>query len=66
MTAKFNPKKYAGLLATALPQLIETEAEYERMLAIVEPMMSREDNLSPEEVKLFDRLVKLIQVYFLR
>jgi HTH-type transcriptional regulator/antitoxin HigA len=51
------------LLATTLPQLIESEAEYERMLAIVEPMMSREDTLSPEEAKLFDLLVKLIQDY---
>ncbi|HMV85577.1 MAG TPA: transcriptional regulator [Blastocatellia bacterium] len=42
---------------------IENEDEYERALAIVEPMMSREDTLSPEEVKLFDLLVKLIQDY---
>jgi HTH-type transcriptional regulator/antitoxin HigA len=63
MSAKFSPKKYADLLATTLPQLIESEAEYERMLAIVEPMMSREDKLSPEEAKLFDLLVKLIQDY---
>jgi len=60
MTAKFSPKKYAGLLVTALPQVIENDAEYKRMLAIIEPMMGRE-NLSPEEVKLFDLLVKLIQ-----
>jgi HTH-type transcriptional regulator / antitoxin HigA len=63
MSAKFSPKKYADLLATTLPQLIESEAEYERMMAIVEPMMSREDGLSPEEAKLFDLLVKLIQDY---
>ena len=63
MSAKFSPKKYADLLATTLPQLIESEAEYGRMLAIVEPMMSREDGLSPEEAKLFDLLVKLIQDY---
>src|SRR5262245_38095154 len=63
MTAKYSPKKYADLLAATLPQIIESEAEYERLLAVVEPMMSREDGLSPEEVKLFDLLVKLIQDY---
>lgn len=63
MTAKFSPKRYADLLAATLPQIIESEAEYERLLAVVEPMMSREANLSPEEVKLFELLVKLIQGY---
>lgn len=42
-----------------MPVVIETEAENERLLAIVEPMMSRK--LSPEEGKLFDLLVKLIE-----
>ena len=63
MTAKFSPKRYADLLSVTLPQIIETETEYERALAVVEPMMTREDNLSPEEAKLFDLLVKLIQDY---
>ena len=63
MTAKFSPKKYADLLATALPHIIETEDDHKRMLAIIEPMMSRENDLSPEEVKLFDLLVRLIQDY---
>jgi HTH-type transcriptional regulator/antitoxin HigA len=62
MTAKFSPKKYADLLVTALPQVIENDAEHKRMLAIIEPMMARED-LSPEEAKLFDLVVKLIQDY---
>ncbi len=63
MTAKYSPKKYADWLAATLPQIIESEAEYERLLAVVELMMSREADLSPEEVKLFDLLVKLIQDY---
>jgi HTH-type transcriptional regulator / antitoxin HigA len=63
MTAKFSPQKYADLLATALPQIIETEEDHKRMLAVIEPMMAREDRLSPEEVKLFDLLVRLIQDY---
>lgn len=42
-----------------MPVVIETEAENERLLAIVESMMRRE--LSPEEAKLFDLLTKLIE-----
>jgi HTH-type transcriptional regulator / antitoxin HigA len=63
MTAKFSPQKYGELLTTVLPQIIETDAEHERFLAVIEPMMGREDSLSPEEVKLFDLLVTLIQDY---
>src|SRR5205085_7782886 len=56
---KFDPAKYRRLVSKAMPAVIETEAENERLLAIVEPMMKRE--LSPEEAKLFDLLVKLIE-----
>jgi HTH-type transcriptional regulator/antitoxin HigA len=42
-----------------MPHVIETEAENERLLAIVELMMKRD--LSPEEAKLFDLLTKLIE-----
>jgi HTH-type transcriptional regulator/antitoxin HigA len=38
---------------------LKTEAENERLLAIVESMMHRE--LSPEETKLFDLRVRLIE-----
>src|SRR5262245_5679481 len=62
MTAKFNQKKYGELLLNILPQVIEDDAEYERLLAIVEPMFSRQ-KMSPEERKLFSLLVKLIQDY---
>lgn len=56
---KFDPAKYRKLVAKAMPVVIETEAENERLLGIVEPMMRRD--LSPEEAKLFDLLVKLIE-----
>ena len=41
------------------PVIIETEDENERLLAIVEKMMNRD--LSLEEERLFDLLVKLIE-----
>jgi HTH-type transcriptional regulator / antitoxin HigA len=62
MTAKFNRKKYGELLLNTLPQVIEDDAEHERLLAIVEPMFGSMD-MSPEESKLFTLLVKLIQDY---
>lgn len=57
--AKFDPAKYRRLVSKAMPVVIETEAENERLLAIVESMMR--GDLSPEETKLFDLLVKLIE-----
>lgn len=59
VAAKFDPAKYRRLVSKAMPIVIETEAENERLLAIVESMMRRD--LSPEETKLFDLLVKLIE-----
>jgi HTH-type transcriptional regulator/antitoxin HigA len=56
---KFNKAKYRKLVADAAPAVVETEAENERLLAIIEPMMSCE--LTPEEEKLFDLLVKLVE-----
>src|SRR6266478_2307215 len=56
--AKLNAAKYRKLVASAMPAVIETEAENKRLLAIIEPMMSRK--LTPEEGKLFDLLTKLI------
>jgi HTH-type transcriptional regulator/antitoxin HigA len=56
---KFNKAKYRKLVADVAPAVVETEAENERLLAIIEPMMSRE--LTMEEEKLFDLLVKLVE-----
>lgn len=62
MTGTINNTKYAKILATALPRKIETEEENERVLKIVETLMSKgEDNLSPEEETLLILLSKLIE-----
>lgn len=58
--ARLDPKKYGRLLAKTLPVVIETEKENERMLAEVNKLMDK-DNLSPEESKLFDLMVRLIE-----
>jgi HTH-type transcriptional regulator/antitoxin HigA len=55
----YDPKTYGKLLFDASPGAIETEAENERALAIIERLMSAdEDALSPEE----DRLLRLLAV----
>jgi HTH-type transcriptional regulator/antitoxin HigA len=59
---KFNPRIYGELLLDALPRLIETEAENERALAVVDRLMSKgEDNLMPEGTTLLELVVQLIE-----
>jgi HTH-type transcriptional regulator/antitoxin HigA len=62
MTANpgINQLKYGRLLAQTRPAVIESEEENERMLATIAGLM-RKAELSPEESKLFDLLIKLIQ-----
>jgi HTH-type transcriptional regulator/antitoxin HigA len=64
MTAsqRFDSRKYAKLLAKSLPVVVETEEENERLLAEVDRLMDKEE-LSPEESRLFDLMVKLIEDY---
>src|SRR5881296_1915400 len=61
-TRKGAAQKYAKLLAAALPKPIETEAENERALEIVNHLMSKgERNLTLEERWLLRMLVRLIE-----
>lgn len=68
MTAAINRKidarKYGQLLAEALPRPIETEAEYERALEIINRLMSKpESKLKPEEGVLLELLAQLVERY---
>jgi HTH-type transcriptional regulator/antitoxin HigA len=57
-----DQRKYAKLLAKALPAVIETEEQNERMLREVERVIDKgEDKLSPEEKALFKLMVTLIE-----
>jgi HTH-type transcriptional regulator/antitoxin HigA len=59
-----DKKAYGKLLAEALPTVVASESDYRRTLAKVENLMERdEDNLTPEEVKLLDLLVTLVDRY---
>jgi HTH-type transcriptional regulator/antitoxin HigA len=59
---RIDLKKYGRLLRRMLPMVIETEEENERMLIAVEQLMGKgEDNLTPEESRLFKLMVRLIE-----
>ena len=58
---KINEARYRRLLSRTMPVVIETEAENERMLAIVEKLMEKGENLSLEEDKLLKLFAKLIE-----
>ena len=58
---KIDPTRYRRLLSQTMPVIIETEEENERMLAIVEKLMEKDENLSPEEEKLLKLLTRLIE-----
>jgi HTH-type transcriptional regulator / antitoxin HigA len=62
MTLTFDPQIYTSLLSQVLPQAITTTAENERALAIVEALMHKAE-LTPEEDRLYDLLVVLIESY---
>ncbi len=62
MTTNYNPKSYGALLSNTLPAVIKTEEENELALAVVERIMRKgEDNISPEESRLMELLVRLIE-----
>jgi HTH-type transcriptional regulator/antitoxin HigA len=60
-TRKIDPIRYKRLLARTMPVVIESEKENERMLAIVETLMNKGEDLTPEEEKLLKLLVMLIK-----
>lgn len=58
---KIDPVRYGRLLSRTMPVVIETEKENARMLAIVEKLMKKGENLSAEEEKLLKLLARLIE-----
>jgi HTH-type transcriptional regulator/antitoxin HigA len=61
--AAMNESAYGRLLARALPRVIETEAENERMIAELEKLDTRGRPLTPEELKLADLMTMLVRQY---
>ncbi len=57
----YNPKKYSALLSDALPGVIDSLEEYDRVEKIFNNLFK--ENRSPEEDKLFDLLANLLEDY---
>ncbi|NEO84255.1 MAG: transcriptional regulator [Spirulina sp. SIO3F2] len=62
MTLTFEAKTYSQLLAEVAPTSIESEAEYERLLGIVEALHFNA-SLNSDQLKLYKLLVTLIEAY---
>ncbi len=59
-TIDLDTKRYGRLLAKALPAVIKTDDENNRMLSIIEDLMAKgEDSLTPEEDALLELLIDL-------
>lgn len=57
----YNPKKYSALLSDALPGIIDSLDEYNRIEEIFNNLFK--ENRSPEEDKLFNLLANLLEDY---
>ncbi len=62
MSLAFDKNTYGKLLAEYQPQVINSEEEYDRMLADVEQLIGNK-NRSPEQTALLQILVRLIEEY---
>ena len=62
MILTFDGASYSKLLAEIAPRAIETEEEYDRLLAVAERLTFAK-NRTPEERALYKLLVTLIEVY---
>ena len=60
MTLTINSEIYSQLLSKYQPRIIQTGAENEKFLEVVEELLARK-NLTPEENTILDLLVKLIE-----
>jgi HTH-type transcriptional regulator / antitoxin HigA len=58
---RINKRKYGALLANALPAVIKTEEENERMLALAEQLIDKGESPTPEEDQLFELIARLIE-----
>ena len=64
--AELSPTKYGTLLSAALPKVIETRAQFDRAVGLMEALDRREvhgEKLSREELALRDLLEHLVKMY---
>jgi HTH-type transcriptional regulator/antitoxin HigA len=58
-----DPKRYGRLLARKLPAVIRTEEENERLIAELEDLDARHDELTPEEREYSELVTVLIEAF---
>src|ERR1044071_306405 len=58
---RINPTRYKRLLSQTMPVIIETKEENERTLKVIEKLMDKGENLSPEEDKLLKLFARLVE-----
>lgn len=63
MTVEIDERRYAKLLARALPHVITTESENEEVLERVRELMIRGDSRTPEEDALLELLAALVEKF---
>ena len=61
--ARLNRGKYAELLSSTLPQIIEDDAELERVAQRLEPLLDKGERRSREEEALCRLLLRLVEDY---
>lgn len=61
MTTNYDPQKYASLLVGYLPGVIDTEEENDKAVEFAGALMRKGASRSPEETRLLDLLVTLIE-----
>lgn len=61
MTCVLDKKEYGKLLADIQPQVIKTEEENEFFLSKIEIIIELGDDITPEQERLLDLLVKLVE-----
>ncbi len=59
----FDSDRYAQLLASARPAVIESIDEHDRLLSIAEDLMEKGDAISVEEEKLLALIVFLVEAF---
>ncbi len=61
-TKRYNAKRYGSLLTEVSPGVIQSEEENDKALAVIDRLMSKdEDALSPEEDRLLSLLALLVE-----
>ena len=61
MKRRIDPTLYKRLVSQAMPVIIESEDENERMLSVIEKLMDKGESISAEEEKLLKLLVRLVE-----